>query len=59
MLRTSLSLAAVLGRELHMFNIPAGRSKPGFAAHHLTCVSADADRLVAESAADAPTRMQA
>jgi len=41
-LRTSLALAALLGRELHLFNIRAGRPKPGLAAQHLTCVRAAA-----------------
>ncbi len=43
MLRTSLSLAAVLGRELRVFNIRANRSRPGLAAQHLTCVNAIAE----------------
>jgi len=42
-LRTSLSLAATLGRNLHLFNIRASRSKPGLAAQHLTCVKAAAE----------------
>ncbi|MGI5819254.1 MAG: RNA 3'-terminal phosphate cyclase [Armatimonadota bacterium] len=41
-LRTSLSLAALLGRELRLRNIRAGRSKPGLAAQHLTGVRAAA-----------------
>jgi len=39
-LRTSLSLAAALGRDLHIVNIRANRSKPGLAAQHLACVRA-------------------
>ena len=35
-LRTTLSLSCVLGREVRIKNIRAGRSKPGLAAQHLT-----------------------
>src|SRR6266702_6053101 len=35
-LRTSLSLAAVLRREVRVFNIRAGRDQPGLKAQHLT-----------------------
>jgi RNA 3'-phosphate cyclase len=42
-LRTSLSLAALLGRQLRIENIRAGRSKPGLAAQHLACVRATAE----------------
>jgi len=42
-LRTSLSLAATLGRDLHLFNIRASCFKPGLAAQHLTCVNAAAE----------------
>ncbi len=38
--RTSLSLAALLGREVHLNNIRAGRPKPGLKAQHLTGVRA-------------------
>lgn len=41
-LRTSLSLAALLGCELTIEKIRAGRSKPGLAAQHVTCVRAAA-----------------
>lgn len=41
-LRTSLSLSALLGRELRLNNIRAGRSKPGLAAQHLASVRAAA-----------------
>ena len=40
--RTSLSLSALLGVELALFNIRAGRSKPGLQAQHLTAVRAAA-----------------
>ena len=39
-LRTSLALAAVLGREVRIFNIRAGRAKPGLKAQHLTSATA-------------------
>lgn len=35
-LRTALSLSCVLGREVRIKNIRAGRPKPGLAAQHLT-----------------------
>lgn len=35
-LRSSLALAAVLGKEVRVFNIRAGRSDPGLRAQHLT-----------------------
>src|SRR3989441_10997734 len=35
-LRTSLALAGVLGREVRIFNIRAGRAEPGLKAQHLT-----------------------
>src|SRR5256712_10551344 len=35
-LRTSLALAAVLRREVRVFNIRAGRGEPGLKAQHLT-----------------------
>ncbi len=38
--RTSLSLAALLGREVRLDNIRAGRSKPGLKAQHVTGVRA-------------------
>jgi RNA 3'-terminal phosphate cyclase (ATP) len=41
-LRTSLSLSALLGRDLRIVNIRAGRSKPGLAAQHLTSARAAA-----------------
>jgi RNA 3'-terminal phosphate cyclase len=39
-LRTSLALAAILGREVRIFNIRAGRAEPGLKAQHLTGASA-------------------
>ena len=39
-LRTSLALAAVLGKDLRIFNIRAGRPEPGLRAQHLTVVKA-------------------
>ncbi len=41
-LRTSLSLAALLRRPVEITNIRAGRPKPGLAAQHVTCVRAAA-----------------
>jgi len=42
-LRTSLSLAALLGLEIEVFNVRAGRKKPGLAAQHVTCCLAVAE----------------
>jgi RNA 3'-terminal phosphate cyclase (ATP) len=42
MVRTSLSLAALLGCEVTVDNIRAGRPSPGLAAQHVTCVRAAA-----------------
>ncbi|HVH16365.1 MAG TPA: RNA 3'-terminal phosphate cyclase [Candidatus Angelobacter sp.] len=39
-LRTSLALAAVLGRKVRIFNIRAGRAEPGLKAQHLTSATA-------------------
>ena len=39
-LRTSLTLSALLGRPIRIRNIRAGRDNPGLQAQHLTCVSA-------------------
>lgn len=39
-LRTSLSLAAITGRPFTLFNLRAGRSKPGLQPQHLTAVRA-------------------
>lgn len=41
-LRTSLALSLVTGRPFHLFNIRAGRPKPGLQPQHLTCVRAAA-----------------
>ncbi|MCE5218768.1 RNA 3'-terminal phosphate cyclase [bacterium] len=41
-LRTSLSLSALLGRPVILDHLRAGRSKPGLAAQHVTCVRAAA-----------------
>ena len=42
-LRTSMSLAALLGVELEIVHIRAGRKKPGLMAQHLTGVQATAE----------------
>jgi len=39
-LRTSLTLSVITGRRVRLFNIRAGRSKPGLAAQHLRAVEA-------------------
>ena len=39
-LRTSIALAAVLGRKIRIFNIRAGRAEPGLKAQHLTSAMA-------------------
>ena len=39
-LRTSLSLACITGRNLHIENIRAARRNPGLAKQHLSCVRA-------------------
>ena len=42
-LRSSLSLSAILQRPIRISNIRAGRKKPGLAPQHLTCVNAVAE----------------
>ena len=39
-LRTALSLSIVTGKPIRLFRIRAGRSKPGLAHQHLTCIKA-------------------
>ncbi|NCP17525.1 RNA 3'-terminal phosphate cyclase, partial [Candidatus Kuenenbacteria bacterium] len=39
-LRTSLSLSVLTGRPIEIFNIRAGRKKPGLQRQHLVCVEA-------------------
>jgi RNA 3'-terminal phosphate cyclase (ATP) len=41
-LRTALALSAATGRPVRLFNIRAGRAKPGLAAQHLTAIRAAA-----------------
>lgn len=41
-LRTSLALSIITGRKLRMYNIRAGRKKPGLQRQHLACVEAAA-----------------
>lgn len=53
LLRTSLSLACITGRELHIKNIRANRPRPGLASQHLSavraaCMISDADCTGAE-----------
>jgi RNA 3'-phosphate cyclase len=47
-LRTSLSLSALLGQPVHLENIRAARSKPGLRPQHLTAVRALAQIAKAE-----------
>lgn len=42
-LRTSLALAGLTGKKLHLRNIRAGRSKPGLLRQHLTALEAAAE----------------
>ncbi len=42
-LRTSVSLAGVLGKDVRVYNIRAGRSQPGLKAQHLTGIRAAAE----------------
>ena len=42
-LRSSLSLSAILNRPIRIRSIRAGRKKPGLAPQHLTCVNAVAE----------------
>ncbi|WP_026733919.1 RNA 3'-terminal phosphate cyclase [Fischerella sp. PCC 9605] len=52
-LRTSLSLAAITGIPTTIYNVRAGRKKPGLAAQHLTAVRAAAAICHAEVRGDA------
>ncbi len=47
-LRSSLALAAVLGKDIRVFNIRAGRSEPGLKAQHLTGAKAVASLCKAD-----------
>ncbi len=47
-LRTTLSLAAVLKKEVQVYNIRRGRKVPGLQPQHLTCVDACRDITDAE-----------
>ena len=42
-LRTAVALAAVLSKEIHVFNIRAGRAEPGLRPQHMTGVKAAAE----------------
>ena len=42
-LRTAVALAAVLSKEIHLFNIRAGRAEPGLRPQHMTGVKAAAE----------------
>jgi RNA 3'-terminal phosphate cyclase (ATP) len=41
-IRTAVALAAVLSKEIHVFNIRAGRAEPGLRPQHMTGVKAGA-----------------
>lgn len=51
-LRTTLSLAAITGQAIRLYQIRAGRKKPGLSAQHLTCVRAAAAICNAEVKGD-------
>jgi len=51
-LRTGLTLAAITGKPLHVYNIRAARPKPGLQAQHLTSVRAAAAICGAELEGD-------
>ena len=38
--RSGLSLSMITGRSVHIYNVRAGRKKPGLMRQHLTCVRA-------------------
>src|SRR5713226_4887978 len=42
-LRTAVALAAVLSKDIHVFNIRAGRAEPGLRPQHMTGVKAAAE----------------
>ena len=42
-LRTAVALAAVLSKDIHVFNIRAGRTEPGIRPQHMTGVKATAE----------------
>jgi RNA 3'-terminal phosphate cyclase (ATP) len=52
-LRTSLTLSAITGQLVHIYNIRAARPKPGLQAQHLTSVRAAAATCGAELKGDA------
>ena len=47
-LRTAVALAAVLSKDIHVFNIRAGRAEPGLRAQHMTGVKAAAELCSSE-----------
>jgi len=42
-IRTAVALAAILSKDIHVFNIRAGRAEPGLRAQHMTGVKAAAE----------------
>src|SRR5438445_11834579 len=47
-LRTAVALATVLSKEIHVFNIRAGRAEPGIRPQHMTGVKAAAQLCSAD-----------
>jgi len=47
-LRTAIALAAVLSKDIHVFNIRAGRAEPGLRPQHMTGVKAAAELCSSE-----------
>src|SRR5712691_2662261 len=47
-LRTAVALAAVLSKDIHVFNIRAGRTEPGLRPQHMTGVKAAAELCSSE-----------
>jgi RNA 3'-terminal phosphate cyclase (ATP) len=47
-LRTAVALAAVLAKEIHVFNIRAGRAEPGIRPQHMTGVKAASELCSAD-----------
>src|SRR5713101_3580874 len=47
-LRTAVALAAVLSKDIHVFNIRAGRAEPGLRPQHMTGVKAAAELCSSE-----------
>src|SRR5438309_2133306 len=57
-IRTSVSLAAITGKAVKVFNVRAGRSKPGLQPQHLMAVKAAAELCGAKLKGDAVGSVQ-